>query len=171
MSGGLNMVNLEFFEKSLKLTWLKQLMSAKEKLWIHLFIETVGKLDRFLLIGGKCYQSKKGKLNPFWQKVFEYWEEYCKHLKVKTNEDIMTSSIWLNPKISSGSLFLPDWYKHGINTIGDIINAQGSVLSLQHIRQKFDLTVNVLNYYTVKNYVKDFVEHNKKDSAFDYKKP
>ena len=92
------MINLELFKKSLKLTWVKQLMSNQPKLWICLFFEAVGKLDRFFLIGGKCYQNKKGKMNQFWQTVFEYWEEYCKHLKIKTNEDVMTSSIWLNPK-------------------------------------------------------------------------
>ena len=100
-------------------------------------------------------------MNQFWQTGFEYWE-YCKHLKIKTNEDILTSSIWLNPKNSNDLLFLPDWHFHGINTVGDIINGQGSILSLQSLKQQFNLNINILNYYTVKNCVKGFIEQHKK---------
>ena len=86
---------------------------------------------------------------------------------MKTNEGIMFSSIWFNPNIFKQNLFLPDWCQNGIYVIGNIINGEGGVCSLDELRQRYGFHINFLYYITVKKSVKKFIEDNKIDNNFD----
>ena len=90
---------------------------------------------------------------------------------MKTNEDIMSSSIWFNPNISKHNLFFPDWCQNGIYVIADIIDEEGNVCSLDKLRQRYGFHINFLNYITVRKSVKKFIGDNKIDNNFQLIRP
>ena len=63
----------------------------------------------------------------------------------------MSTSIWFNRYIATNNLYFSDWYKHGILVIGDIVNLEGNMFTLDELRQKFKFKIKFLNYLTVKN--------------------
>ena len=144
-AGGLKMINVYNFEKCLKLSWLKYI-SNETKPWIQLLKHTVGNLSRIPIVGGDWHCCTRKELNPFWKTVFEYWSQFCVSQHVKTNEDIMSSSIWFNPNISKHNLFFPDWCQNGIYVIADIIDEEGNVCSLDKLRRRYGFHINFLNY-------------------------
>ena len=45
--------------------------------------------------------------------------------------------------------FLKNWYDKGIKYFGDILSETGSILSLSQFKEKFDLIVDILNYFSL----------------------
>ena len=45
--------------------------------------------------------------------------------------------------------FWKNWYDKGIKYFGDILSENGSILSLTQFKEKFDLNVNFLNYFSL----------------------
>ena len=56
----------------------------------------------------------------------------------------MSTSIWFNPCIATNNLYFSDWYKHGILVIGDIVNLEGNMFTLDELRQKYKLQLKNL---------------------------
>ena len=51
-------------------------------------------------------------------------------------------------------MYFVNWYKSGIHVVGDIVNPQGHILTLEEIKTKFGLRTNYLKYFTVRSLVK-----------------
>ena len=112
------------------------------------------------------------KLNPFWKKVFSYYDHfYQQSQNIKTNEDIPYTSIWLNKSLGTEKIFLANWFKHGIQVVGDILNSEGNIFPLEEIEKKFNFTVNALNYFTMRALTKKYISMNGKDINFDFRRP
>ena len=164
------MINIYNFEKSLKLCWMKKLLLNKTKGWTQILSATLGGLNKLYFTGGHRY-LKKCSLNPFWQTVFRYWDEFCSLLNIEKIEDVMTSSIWLNPQVTRHSIFFGDWFKHGIHLIPDIVNEEGAVLGLDILEKRYKFKINFLNYITIKKYISDFLTAKKYDETYICMKP
>ena len=59
----------------------------------------------------------------------------------------------------------------GINIVSDILNENGSVLSLNEMKRVYHLNINFLNYYAISGLVKKFISKNKKGDKLDILKP
>ena len=51
LNGGLKMVDITLFEKSLKLTWIRKIISNTNAPWLNLLLDTVGNLSRIKPLG------------------------------------------------------------------------------------------------------------------------
>ena len=108
------MINLYNFEKSLKLGWLKKLNTDQSKGWFKILETTIADINKLYRVGTKWIQTLDSKINLFWCSIFTYWNLLNDILVVKTNQDILTSCIWYNSKLTTDKIFFPDWYKKGI---------------------------------------------------------
>ena len=61
-------------------------------------------------VGPEWFQQQLPNLNPFWCNVFEKWITFCRNQKVKTDKDLLSSSIYYNSQISPESLFYGTWF-------------------------------------------------------------
>ena len=147
--GGLRMINIQNFEKAVKLNWIKQILFNKEPIWYQFLLNTVGDLNNLLTLGTAWWSVNKIKLNLFWKAVFTYWMETCKSQKIKSNVDILTRSIWYNSFMSRNNMYLQTWSKKGINVVADVVDPEGKFLSMDDIKRKFDININFLHYYMV----------------------
>ena len=66
------MINIFHFEKSMKLKWLKLIMSSSLTGWYKLLDKCLGNIDKIFTFGSEWYIKIKNKLNPFWGSVFKY---------------------------------------------------------------------------------------------------
>ena len=142
--GGLAMINVYNFEKSLKIKWVKHIISGKNFAWLTLLNHEIKDLNKLTLLGGDWLNERKPSLNPFWKTVFSYFKDFCRNVNVCSRQDILSSSLWFNSHIGTEHLFFPDWFKHGIYSIGDIVHTNGNILSLQEIKIRYDFPINVL---------------------------
>ena len=90
-----------------------------------------------------------------------YWMVACRSQKINSNVDVLTSSIWYNNFMSKNNMYLQTWSNSGINVVGDVIDPEGQLLSMDDMKQKFDMNINFLHYYMVKKIVSEFINHHK----------
>ena len=124
--GGLKMINIYDFEKSLKVGWIRKIIFDQKSQWYKLLTNICGSLDNLLIMGGEwcCVLSKKVK-NNFWADVFESWQLLTKKLNISTEQEIAEYCIWNNYNISREKLYFSKWFKKGIHLVGDIIDING----------------------------------------------
>ena len=63
--GGLKMINIFNFEKSMKLKWLKYIIFQTEHTWSDLLTSEIQKLDNINIYGGQWLLNFQQVLNPF----------------------------------------------------------------------------------------------------------
>ena len=107
LNGGLKMIDIYKFEKSLKINWLKRKFLQPTTQWNTLFHEVYGDIDKLYKLGGEWPTSKKIAYdNKFWKSVFESWAIYCENKTPSNNFEILQSCIWYNRHLSKETLFL-----------------------------------------------------------------
>ena len=159
LSGGLKMTNIFSFEKSVKIKWLQAGIFGKDKGCLSLLMQDID-VNKISSVGSEYCESILYKLNPFWKVVFTYYKDYVQQLKFKTDQDILSSCIWYNRQIGTEKIYFVDWFKHGVRIIGDIVNSECKMMSLEQIKTKYKFSVNILNYYSVKKLVEKFITKN-----------
>ena len=169
--GGLKMIDIVKFEKSLKLGWLKRIVSQNGCAWYQLLTESIKNINKFIILGGDWCKNILDKVNPFWKDVFQNWILMCTSNMVSCNQDILHSSLWFNNQISVNKLFFPDWFANAISTVADIVDSAGKVMDIESLKIKYHIRINILNYYTIKKLVNKFLEIHKKGDNFEIIRP
>ena len=127
--------------------------------------------NKLYRVGTKWIQTLDSKINPFWCSVFTYWDLLNDILVVKTNQDILTLCIWYNSKLATNKTFFPDWYKKGIYIVGDILNDNGRVMTLEETNQKYHININFLNYFTIRRLVSNYIKKSQKTNDCSFTRP
>ena len=74
--GGLGMIDVHAFVRSLKLTWLKRYMTAKSA-WTEIAEIELPNIDRILQFGSRKIQKVRSDIsNPFWKDVLEAYSRF-----------------------------------------------------------------------------------------------
>ena len=167
--GGLKTINLKNHLISLKVTWVRRLLLTEETtLWTKLFVKTfkIG-LDRLIQFGPEYYNvMKKRTRNKFWLDVFDAWQHLTNIIKIQNNTDLLSSPLWYNKIIPSKDMYLPKWLEKGIVSVSDILKSDGSVMTLDEIRYKYNFTsINRLHFLRVQRNVKDMIKKHKSLSS------
>ena len=48
-------------------------------------------------------------------------------------------------------IYFVDWFKHGVCIVGDIVNSECKIMTLEQMKTKYKFSVNILNYHSVKS--------------------
>ena len=168
--GGLNMINLFSFVHALKLSWIKRIIYKDDLQWLTLLKHTYGELNSLCCKEGEWCKKNNFK-GRFWKEIFDYWQAFCSNLNVRNNYDITQSCLWYNTKLSSMTLYFPDWYKHNIYLVGDVIDPEGNILSFEDITEKYNFKPNILDYYRLRKLVGIFINKYKDRDTFLYIRP
>ena len=111
--GGLAMINLETFIKSLHINWIKTLTGDRDPLWKECNTCLIKYPGKLLLYGSqwpKCIAAST--TNIFWREILYSWAEYLNaYQKDLEPKEKACSLFWYNPNISKVNLFLPHWWK------------------------------------------------------------
>ena len=85
--------------------------------------------------------------------------------------EITQYSLWYNSEISEEKLYFPKWFKNGIHLVGDIIDSNGDILTLESMRERFHFNPNILDYYRMKKLLKTFVNNHRKELPLSCSRP
>ena len=131
-SGGLKMIKLDTFILSMKLTWIKRLLTKTPK-YVEVFERTVSNIDKLINRGNQYIKIiQKSIENNFWRDVLEAWMLLVKNQDIKTADDIYCSwCIWNNTDIciDNNPIFYNHWYAQNIHFVQDLMNDNADFLN------------------------------------------
>ena len=172
--GGLKMVNIQHFQKSLILGWIKKIVGAHETPppWFTLISTTYENLNGLTLMGPEwCNTKIKKTKNLFWNHVFSQWVKFCAIQIPQNVTELLNSSIWYNKQISKEVLFLTKWHKNRIDVIGDVVKKNGTVMSVEELRKLYRIDINMFDYIRVKGLLNNFIKKSNIKPPFVFQKP
>ena len=86
------------------------------------------------------------------------WGEYAKLSQPKTPQEILSSQIWHKTEISNETQYIPNWYFKGIKTISDIVETDGTIMSIHEMTQIYGTAqINFLEFHRIKTLAKKYV--------------
>ena len=145
-AGGLRMVNINVFIKSLKITWLRRIIQNDRNVsWYTLSGIDFHKL--FTLGIGYAKTLSQNMQNPFWKDVLQNWAEFCKEFKIESIRQVLDSPLWYNQNAVNGNnFFIRDWYEKGIKFVSDIIDDEGNLYNFEALKAKYNLRGTILDF-------------------------
>ena len=154
-NGGLKMIDLCSFNKSLKTTWVKKYLDTTNKgKWKLLF-------DMELKNYG-CENLSRGNLNvndtkkmikvtdPFLKEILEYWAETNFERQVTSEINFREQSLWFNSliRVDNKPIFFKDWLEKGIKKVKHLQRTENKgFLSLNALASKYDIKLRPLSFY------------------------
>jgi hypothetical protein len=144
--GGLNMINLANFVQALKLTWLKRIQYSLGK-WVDL-IKMYFDVRKLFICGPHYALNISSRIcNPFWIDVLKSYSNYCNVLDMNVQE-FLQYPLFYNPDILIGkkSFFFKSWFDAGVHYIGDILNSDGTFMTLQDFNRTYNMNIDFLIY-------------------------
>ena len=143
--GGLNLCHFQTKINAIKLTWVKRLTSNTNHKWklIPTQYYKCSNLKTYFNSNHKILN--KYPIPTFYQNIHKNFMKYFKKEPENINE-ILNQSLWYNEniKINKQYIFLNEWDKAGIKTIRDLFSNFGILLSVQEIKNKYNLKTNFL---------------------------
>ena len=108
INGGIGMIDIEVFDKSLKLTWLKRFFETKSK-WKTLFESAFPEMNNIKNFGNVYIEHLINILtNPFWKNVLKYYFEFSSKKTIRTMDDFKNTSFLFNSNIRIGHKVIKD---------------------------------------------------------------
>ena len=90
----------------------------------------------------------------FYRSVLKYWQDYRSDFSDDNtqtqNEIIPNNSSML---INKNTVFFKQWYQNGVIRLQDLLDTDGTFLSLQKFQQKLRLYIPFTTYYRKINYI------------------
>ena len=158
--GGLRMVQLDNHIQSLKLTWMTRVFTTIKAGWLQYFEAVISPVKKLTKFGYGWCKLLIGKIrNKFWIDVLGAYVNLCEKIKTLNNNQLMSSPIWFNPRITGENLYFANWFKQGVDCIGDLINVTDMSLDTKETQNKFNITeVNFLNAVRIQTTVKKYIK-------------
>ena len=171
MQGGLSMIDTSHFLSALKITWVRRLYMNPQSIWAILAKCYLGSTHKLVLLGNYYSESlAKKTTNKFWTDVLQSWSKFLKAFQMEKNLNALSQSLWCNANISKIELFFPKWFERGIILIGDLLSANGELLSKRELEQSYSFKTNFLEYYRITSTVKIYLKKYKLDPKI-FQKP
>ena len=143
---GLNMVHIESFIYSMKLTWLKRLCSSRAD-WTWLAAQELPEAWRLLSYGAsKLKTLKSNSMNPFYadvlQALIKFNEEYCPSI-----EEIISENIYCTEWTKYRTTRVQTWEKRGLQFIGNLFNQNtGNIHTKEDLSRIYGIRMTFLCY-------------------------
>lgn len=159
LQGGLGIPDIKLYINSLKLIWIKKVLYTSAK-WKHIIMSSLP-FTQILDKLGHNLPIKHTKINNFWTDVFQAYKIFSSKCINKTNSEILAEKIYYNDKFTIGknTFFYKEWFDKGIFCIGHFINNDGTFMSYNIFKEKYNVTVNFLTYAGCIEIFKKYITH------------
>ena len=155
--GGLGMIDLCNFDKSLKLTWIKRFFNSKAK-WKIIIESKYPKLANITYYGDEYIKSLiEQNTNEFWGNIFKYYVDFYRKKEITTLKEFDMQSFILNSKIKIGNKTITnrDLINKKIVFIGQLKTDQ-SYMNLNELNAKYQTNQNFLQYNSISSSIKKY---------------
>ena len=146
--GGLKMINLLSFIKSLKLSWFRRMIQSKTTTpWITIVNYIIPDISSIFTLGIQtCKEMLPHIKNAFWYDTISAWGDLITTCNPTNIEECLNTPIWNNPIICPAPLYIKRWYNKGIKFIRDIVDSNMKFFELEHILNVYN--VNKIDFLT-----------------------
>ena len=160
--GGLKMIDLVSFNKSLETTWIKKYLDStnngKWKVFIDLALKNHGCKNVFTGNLNTKDTKKSIKVSDlFLEEILEIWAEVNFEQQLASLEHFQEQNLWHNSliRIENKPIFFKDWCSKGITKVKHLQKPEcNSYLSLKDFQLKYDLNAAPLRFYGLISAVK-----------------
>ena len=171
-NGGLKMVNIKNFILGLKCTWIRRLITNNNKPWAVLFQTNFGTIPNFMIRGTNWFKNTADKTtNMFWKDTLNAFVNLSNKCPPKNNEDILASTVWYNPCANNQNFIIKKWSKLNINYIADITSENGTILTIDLLKNNYGLNINDFEYYQVRDAAKKIIKSSQRGNHFHINRP
>ena len=157
--GGLKMIDIQSFNKSLKMKWVQGYLNddnhGKWKLFLDFHLQRCGGKLVFLSNLKPQDVPQLNLRDLFLREIIEHWTDLSykeKHL------DFNAMGIWHNSliRIENRPFFYTFWLKKGVKEVRDLLNQDQTFLSYNAFVAKYNIKTNYLEYFKVIAALKQF---------------
>ena len=158
-SGGLNMVDIQAFVRSLKLTWLKRVIKSKAT-WAKLATNDLPHIENIVQHGSEKLLKTRSKIsNPFWKDVLEAYSRFSIDYTPDTAE-ILCESLWCSDLSKYKCSTVKDWDVKGLRFIADLVDENnGQLMTRAALQDRFGIRMTILCYTSLVKSLPDCVKH------------
>ena len=111
--GGLNMIEINVFVDSLKVTWIRKMLKEDKCRWMALLKEVVPDLDLQKYGGSRFLFSKRSAVNPCWRDVFSSFARFSDFQIFKLYPNFSKNQSYSTTKSKSRELSFEDKFGEG----------------------------------------------------------
>ena len=141
--GGLKMLNLKEFDKSLKITWIRKLINTSPE-WEE--FATIYKIERLISTDTNYHNYIiQTTCNPFWKSVAESYKDWYAIFKEVMEPNANFIPIWGNNKMNIP--FNPIWYRKGIRYVSDMYDENGTPLTQELLGNQLGIRIQFTHFY------------------------
>lgn len=167
-AGGLRMIDMDAFIRSLELSWLKRLTEARAE-WTKLVQHDLPSIQSILQFGSRKLLKIRSKIsNPFCQDVLEAYSRFS----IDYNPGfplVLTESLWFSDYSKFKCTIVKEWNIKGLRFLADLIDeSTGQVLTREALKAKFGISMTFLCYSSL---LKSLPESVKFQKASNVQKP
>ena len=149
---GMRMVNVKNHINAFQVMWMDRILKNDSSQILQLFEHTIAPVSNLCKLGSNFVKKLiKTTHNQFWREVLISWLQYLQKESVYNDKsELLTSTLWFNPEISTTELFYSKWYNNGIVYVADIVGNDGTILTQLVLEKMYNLKINFLDYYRIK---------------------
>ena len=152
--GGLKMIDILSFNKSLKATWIKKYLDTENGGSWKLFFDAElqrygGKLAILGNLNSKDMHSVIKVSDPFVKESLEIWSEISFEETVTSYKHLCSVPLWHNSLLRIGNkpVFYQDWFLKGISKVNHLMDDSFNFLSHTSFQNKYNLRVKPLTFF------------------------
>ena len=153
--GGLKMIDIASFNKSLKATWIQKYLDPENhSKWKRLFDSDLVRYGGEAILKGNLNKKDINNLtisDPFVKEILEIWSEVFFQETIVSDEHLLSSPLWQNSliRIQNKPVFYNDWLLKGITQVKHLMDESSNFLSLTAFQNKYDLQTRPLTFFGI----------------------
>ena len=146
--GGMQMPDIFSFCQAVKLTWFRRLIN--EDCYLNKVVSYISGTDLKLYICGKVHIDLIHKFPKFYKQIFEFWN-VIHNVQPKSATDVVKEVIWHNKLtlIENNPVFYSEWFHKGIVHIGNIIDGDGKLLTMNTLNRIYGIEIDQMKYNSI----------------------
>ena len=159
LEGGLGMVDVELFDKALKLTWIRKIFVHRSR-WKSLLLLSHPNLMNIINFGDVFVEKiNRNITNKFWQNVMENLYFFMRNFSYSNLEEARLQSFINNSEIKVGKKPINDQClkDKNIHFINQLMDGE-KYLSLQQFNVKYNTNINFLRFNSIISAVHSYLK-------------
>ena len=153
-NGGLKMIDIQVFSKSLKVTWIKKYLDeGNQGKWKYFFDLELERHGGSIVLTSNL--NKKDTIenlkikNCFIKETLLIWAEVNFDEHIMSEKQFLEQILWHNSlvRIDNYPIFYREWFDRGVTKVKHLKDASNNFLSLAEMRRKYNLNICPLKYY------------------------
>ena len=170
--GGLGMIDIKLFEKSLKLTWVRRFLNSDSK-WKNVITTIYPKLECFWMYGNYYYHILSSTItNPFWSNVFSFLNQFTTNTYVTCLEELAETSFLYNEKVKiANSVVNNNMFQQNNVYLVKHLMEDDMFLSYDDFIKKYNINIDFISYNCILRSIKksyDFDHLENLDKKYKY---